>query len=99
MVRKKKKLVKTKKRMQRIIKHNKKITSLRNKQKKQVKSRKPVKKTKRLSKTQIARKKLKKLLKTPNFFVLASHPVMYKRPPQFVRKKLENKHKKLLSKK
>ncbi len=39
----------------------------------------------------VARKKARLLLHSPQFFVLASHPAMYTRPPAYVREKLEKK--------
>ncbi|VVB75837.1 Uncharacterised protein [uncultured archaeon] len=37
----------------------------------------------------VARKKARLLLHSPQFFVLASHPAMYTRPPAHVREKLK----------
>jgi hypothetical protein len=39
----------------------------------------------------VARKKARLLLHSPQFFVLASHPAMYTRPPAHVREKLKRK--------
>jgi hypothetical protein len=91
----KKKKIKSKKLLKRKVKRVKRIKTKR----KSNKYNKKRKSSKKLSKRQIARKRLVKLLKSPNFFVLASHPVMYKRPPKFIRDKTTANKKSILGRK
>jgi len=61
------------------------------KHKKVVKRKSQSKATKKRKLIAVARKKARLLLHSPQFFVLASHPAMYTRPPAHVREKLKRK--------